>query len=85
MTEHEYAIVKIEDEGIGISQEDIKSIFKPFVRMKNSNIKHTGGAGIGLSVVKNIMDVHQGRIKVESCPGKGSSFSLYFRLSKGDL
>lgn len=85
MIENEYAIVKIEDEGIGISQEDIKNIFKPFVRMKNSKIKHTGGAGIGLSIVKNIMKVHKGKIQVESSPGKGSSFSLYFRLCKGDL
>ncbi|MBK8551168.1 MAG: sensor histidine kinase [Ignavibacteria bacterium] len=71
--------------GSGFRRRILKSIFKPFVRMKNSKIKHTGGAGIGLSVVKDIMDIHIGKIQVESCPGKGSSFSLYFCLSKGDL
>lgn len=80
--ENDFAVVKIEDEGIGISQDEIKNIFKPFVRLKNSNIKHTGGAGIGLSIVKNIMDMHRSRIEVESKIGKGSSFILYFRLNE---
>jgi len=80
--ENEFGIVKIEDEGIGIAQDEIKNIFKPFIRSKNSDVKHTGGAGIGLSIVKSIIDAHKGRIKVESTLGKGSSFSLYFRLSE---
>lgn len=77
---NEFAVIEIEDEGIGISQEDIRSIFDPFIRLKNSNIKHTGGAGIGLSIVKNIIDVHKGSIEVESTLGKGSSFILYFPM-----
>jgi len=80
--ENGFGIVKIEDEGIGIAQDEIKKIFKPFIRSKNSDVKHTGGAGIGLSIVKSIIDAHKGRIKVESTLGKGSSFSLYFRLSE---
>lgn len=76
--ENGYAVVKIEDNGIGISEEEIKNIFKPFVRLKNSKIRHTGGAGIGLSIVKNIMDAHKGKIEVESNIGEGSIFSLYF-------
>ena len=80
--EKEYGIVKIEDEGIGISQEEIKNIFKPFIRSKDSKVKHTGGAGIGLSIVKSIMDAHKGKIKAESILRKGSSFVLYFRLSE---
>lgn len=79
--ENDFAVVRIEDEGIGISKDEIENIFKPFVRLKNSNIKHTGGSGIGLSIVKNIMDMHRGRIEVESTEGKGSSFILYFRLN----
>lgn len=80
-TEKDFAVVKIKDHGIGIPQEEIKNIFKPFVRSKFANANHTGGAGIGLSIVKNIMDMHKGRAEVESCLGKGSTFSLYFRLS----
>ena len=79
-TENEYAVVEIQDEGIGISQSDIKNIFKPFTRSKSSNALHTGGAGIGLSIVKNIMDAHKGRIETESVLGEGSTFKLYFKL-----
>lgn len=79
--EENLAVVKIEDEGIGISQEDLKDIFKPFIRLKHSNINHTGGAGIGLSIVKNIMDAHNGKIEVKSIIGKGSCFILYLRLN----
>ncbi|HAY34447.1 MAG TPA: HAMP domain-containing sensor histidine kinase [Ignavibacteria bacterium] len=75
-----YAVVKIKDEGIGISKKDIENIFNPFVRLKNSKIKHTGGAGIGLSIIKNIMDSHKGRTEVVSELGKGTSFILYFPL-----
>ncbi len=79
-TEGEYAVVRIEDNGIGISEEDIKNIFKPYVRLKNLNTKHTGGTGIGLSIVKNIIDAHKGRVEIESTLNRGSTFSLYFKL-----
>ncbi|MBS1552837.1 MAG: ATP-binding protein [Bacteroidetes bacterium] len=79
-TENEFAVVIIEDEGIGISEDDLENIFRPFVRSKDSNAMHTGGAGIGLSIVKNIMDAHKGRIEAESVLGKGSTFKLFFKL-----
>lgn len=82
--ENEFAVIKIEDEGIGISQDDLKDIFKPFIRLKHSNINHTGGAGIGLSIVKNIMEAHKGKIEVKSILGKGSCFILYFRLTESE-
>ncbi|MBL8007111.1 MAG: hypothetical protein JNJ56_06235 [Ignavibacteria bacterium] len=78
-TDRNYAFVKIEDEGIGIRPDEIDKIFKPFMRSRNSHVRHTGGAGIGLSIVKNIMDAHNGRIEVESSPGKGTVFTLYFK------
>lgn len=78
--ENNFAIVNIKDEGIGISSQDIENIFKPFVRSKNSDTVHIGGAGIGLSIVRNIMNAHKGDVKVDSIPGKGSTFSLYFPL-----
>jgi len=79
-----YAVVKIKDEGIGISKEDIKNIFNPFVRLKNADVKHTGGAGIGLSIIKNIMDSHKGKTEVVSELGIGTSFNLYFPLNRAD-
>ncbi|MBK8981608.1 MAG: hypothetical protein IPM38_04625 [Ignavibacteria bacterium] len=83
-TINNYAVIKVKDEGIGISKEDIKNIFNPFVRLKNSDIKHTDGAGIGLSIIKNIMDSHKGKTEVVSELGKGTSFNLYFPLKKAD-
>lgn len=79
-TENEFAVVIIEDEGIGISEDDLKNIFRPFVRSRDSDAMHTGGAGIGLSIVKNIMDAHKGMIETESVLGEGSTFKLYFKL-----
>ena len=80
MKENGFGVVKVKDEGIGISQEDLKNIFRPFVRSEDSNVKHTGGAGIGLSIVKSIIDAHKGKIEVESALGKGCSLNLYFPL-----
>ena len=76
---NEYAIISIEDKGTGISKEELKNIFDPYVRLKNSGSVHTGGAGIGLSIVKNIMEAHKGKIEVKSVLGEGSTFILYFK------
>lgn len=82
---NDYAVIKIKDDGIGISKEDLENIFTPFVRLKNSNIKHTGGAGIGLSIIKNIMESHKGKTEVVSELGKGTLFNLYFPLNKSEM
>lgn len=85
MREKDSAVVKIQDEGIGISKEDLKNIFKPFIRSKDINVRNTGGAGIGLSIVKSIMDAHKGKIETESYLEKGTCFSLYFPVSKDNF
>lgn len=67
------------DEGRGINQEELESIFKPFYQAKNS--AGTGGSGLGLSLSKSLVEMHGGSLKVESEINTGSSFSV--RLHRG--
>jgi two-component system phosphate regulon sensor histidine kinase PhoR len=71
----------VRDNGRGISNEDLKNIFEPFKRVKAVEEKMIEGTGLGLAIVKHIMDAHNGRIEVESEPGKGSKFTLWFLLA----
>jgi signal transduction histidine kinase len=66
--------ISIRDTGIGISAEDQERIFDPFYRGKNGSSET--GLGIGLSLVKEVVDLHGGKILVHSEPNKGSTFSI---------
>jgi signal transduction histidine kinase len=79
-----FAGVRVEDRGIGIAGEELKTIFQPFVRGKNESARQVGGAGLGLSLVKYIVDAHGGRIEVVSTPGKGSSFTVLLPLQSSE-
>lgn len=76
------AIVEVIDNGRGISSEDLKKIFEPFVRLRDDVTRKIEGTGLGLAIVKHIMDEHCGRIEIKSELGKGSSFSLYFKIDQ---
>ncbi|MBU7019247.1 MAG: PAS domain S-box protein [Theionarchaea archaeon] len=69
-------IFSVEDTGIGVSEEDQKLIFDKFGQATKGTPKEMGGAGLGLSVAKELVELHQGRIWVESELGKGSTFSF---------
>jgi signal transduction histidine kinase len=77
-----HALISVRDNGKGIEEKELDNIFENFYRIQKENEKHTGGAGIGLAIVKNIMAAHEGKIKVESEVGKGSTFSLRFKISE---
>ena len=69
--------VIVKDHGIGMTKEARKQIFDKFYRVHTGNLHDVKGFGLGLSYVKAITDAHQGKIDVQSEPGKGSSFILY--------
>lgn len=66
--------IAVRDQGIGIAPEDMPRIWERFYRVDNSNTRRIGGTGLGLSIAKALVELHGGRIWVESVPGKGSVF-----------
>jgi len=74
--EFDRGVVMIEDNGIGISQKDLPYIFERFYRTDQSRNRKTGGAGIGLTIAKSIIEAHGGKITVESNKGTGSKFTV---------
>ena len=75
-------VLIIEDKGRGISEADLIEIFNPFFRGENTESSKIKGAGLGLSIVKYIIDAHNGSIEVQSEIGKGSIFKIIFPVFK---
>ncbi len=71
------AYVEIADQGIGIDQNDLQNIFKPFYRSSHTEARQSDGAGLGLALVHHIVEAHGGTVEVRSTRGKGSTFTLY--------
>ena len=79
-TEDGSVCFRVSDNGIGLSRRAAKRIFKRFYQVDRSLSRHTEGCGLGLSIVKFIVDAHKGQIEVESKPGKGSEFCVKIPL-----
>jgi signal transduction histidine kinase len=74
--------IKVEDTGIGMAEDDIKLLFKEFVRIKNEKTKLITGSGLGLSIVKKLVEeTYKGKISVESKPDIGSVFEVTIPLN----
>ena len=78
--EKEQVIIIVEDTGVGIPKEKQELIFDRYTRMDNEISKQNEGSGIGLSLVKTIVDMHKGKIRVSSKVGKGSKFEVRLPL-----
>jgi signal transduction histidine kinase len=79
----EHVIIEVRDRGIGIGTSDITRIFDPYYRAKFSDTQTRRGAGLGLTLVQQIMQSHDGRVEVESQVGDGSTFRLMFPRARG--
>ncbi|TBN57654.1 two-component sensor histidine kinase [Glaciihabitans arcticus] len=75
---HEDGIVEIAvtDQGVGIPEEDLDRVFERFYRIDPARSRHTGGSGLGLSIVKHVVQNHGGDVRVWSQPGSGSTFTI---------
>jgi signal transduction histidine kinase len=75
-------VVTVRDSGAGIDATILPKIFEPFFTTKNGpDDSGKGGTGLGLSACKEIIDQHQGRIRVESTVGKGTAFIIRFPVA----
>ena len=73
-----FANLVFKDSGIGISKEDLPHIFDRFYRVKGKATRHITGSGLGLSLVKEVVEAHQGYIDVQSVPDQGTTFTMSF-------
>jgi len=76
-----YTSVSVKDTGVGIMPEEMDKIFEEFYRVKNEDTIDIPGTGLGLSLVKRLIELHQGQIEAESTPGAGSVFTVKIPLS----
>ena len=80
--ERDRLAIRVRDQGMGIPASEQKEIFKRFVRGTGSQAAHIQGTGIGLSMARHIIEAHHGEIRLESRPGKGSTFTILLPLEK---
>ena len=74
--------IDIEDNGIGINESDLEKLFQPFGQLDGSLTRHYEGTGLGLVMVKRLVELHGGQVSVNSCLNKGSCFSFWLPINK---
>ncbi len=77
LSEKHHLRISVKDTGMGIEKEDLNRIFDRFYRVKNEKTRYIIGTGLGLPIVKSIIDAHDGMIRVKSKPDQGSTFYVY--------
>jgi len=74
--------VSVADTGAGIPAKDLPNIFERFYRVDKSRTRATGGTGLGLTIAKRLVEAHDGKIEVQSEPGKGSTFTFALPIAR---
>jgi signal transduction histidine kinase len=75
--------ISVIDHGVGIAGEEREKVFEKFYRVGNCLVHDVKGSGLGLSIVKHIVEAHHGRVTVESEPGRGSAFTIHLPVAQG--
>ena len=78
---HNYAVISIQDTGIGIKESEQRRIFERFYRVNSDRSRVTGGSGLGLAIASVIVQAHKGSLQVQSQLGKGSTFTVRLPLA----
>jgi signal transduction histidine kinase len=84
VSDHEdQVVIDVTDNGIGISPQEKQRIFEAFFRVGEEHRAGASGAGLGLAIVRDLVERHKGTISVESDKGKGSTFSIHLPAAEG--
>ncbi|MBD1870883.1 two-component sensor histidine kinase [Leptolyngbya sp. FACHB-671] len=75
-------VIRVQDTGVGISAEDLPQVFERFYRVDQVRSRHTGGFGLGLAIVQQIIHAHQGKITATSKIGEGTTFQIELPLNQ---
>lgn len=79
---NKFAVIEVMDTGMGIPEEEIPKIWDRFYRIEKSRARKTGGTGLGLYIAKQIVDSHDGEIRVKSTENQGSTFSIFLPVTR---
>jgi len=80
--ENDGLLISVSDTGLGISKEEETHLFREFSRIRNNETKHITGSGLGLSIVKKIVELYDGELSLQSVKGQGTVFNLILRKHK---
>ena len=83
--QEETAILKVKDTGVGIPEDSVGHIFERFYRVDKARSRQTGGSGLGLSIVRNIVERNNGQILVTSTLGQGTTFTVHFPIFETEV
>jgi signal transduction histidine kinase len=74
---HRTVSIQVRDRGLGIPRAEQQDIFETFVRGTSAGVRRVAGTGVGLAMVRQIVEAHRGTISLESAPGEGSTFTIH--------